>query len=115
MYNGILTYYGFPKEGVGRIMGQVLGEDIRRPVEGAMVALDDYLFLETMSDGKFDFDLVSPGQHTLIVRTPRGDQLQADVALEANQARNMAVLVPGWTPPKDTQPFRPALPMTPTN
>ena len=113
VYNGILTYYGFPKEGVGQIAGQVLGEDIRRPVEGALVALDDYLFLETMSDGKFDFDLVSPGKHTLLVRTPKGDQLQLDVPLEANQTRNMTVLVPGWTPPIETQPFRPALPTTP--
>jgi len=74
-----------------------------------MVALDDYLFLETMSDGKFAFDLVSAGKHTLLVRTPRGDQVQVEVELEENQARNMTVLVPGWTPPKESLPFRPAL------
>ncbi|MCK5557267.1 MAG: N-acetylmuramoyl-L-alanine amidase [Candidatus Hydrogenedentes bacterium] len=113
VYNGILEHYGFPKDGVARLTGQVVGEDIRRPVNGAIVALDDYLFLETMPDGKFAFELLSPGKHAVIVRTPQGDQLRVEVALEADQTRNMTVLVPGWTPPRESLPFRPALPSTP--
>jgi len=109
VYNGILGYYGFPKKAAARLTGQVIGEDVRRPVEGAMVALDDYLFLETMSDGRFAFDPVSAGKHTLLVRTPLGDQVQIEVELEPNQERDIPVLVPGWTPPKESLPFRPAL------
>ncbi len=113
VYNGILEHYGFPKDGVARLTGQVVGKDIRRPVNGAIVVLDDYLFLETMPDGKFAFELLSPGKHAVIVRTPQGDQLRVEVALEADQTRNMTVLVPGWTPPRESLPFRPALPSTP--
>jgi N-acetylmuramoyl-L-alanine amidase len=113
VYNGILNYYGFPKGAVARLTGQVIGEEVRRPVNGAVVALDDYLFLETMPDGKFAFELLSPGKHVVVVRTPQGDQTRVEVVLERDQERNMTVLVPGWMPPKETLPFRPALSTTP--
>jgi len=113
IYNGILNYYGFPKGSVARLTGQVIGEEIRRPVYGAVVALDDYLFLETMPDGKFAFELLSPGKHVVVVRTPQGDQTRVEVTLEPDQERNMTVLVPGWSPPKESLPFRPALSTTP--
>ena len=113
VYNGILNYYGFPKGAVARLTGQVVGQEVSRPVNGAIVALDDYLFLETMPDGKFAFELLSPGEHVVIVRTPQGDQTRVEVTLEPDQERNMTVLVPGWAPPKESLPFRPALSTTP--
>jgi hypothetical protein len=108
IYNGILSYYGFVKEGAAQLTGRVVGKEVPRPVRGAMVIVDDYLSLETESDGRFEFDLLPPGKHALMVRPPRGEIVKTEVVLEANRQHDVTIAVPGWIPPRESVPFRPA-------
>jgi hypothetical protein len=66
IFCGLLQDLGLDTESTGVICGTIADQDAR-PVEGALVVLDDALTLETGADGTYRFICVQPGSRSLAV------------------------------------------------